>query len=442
MRGRLWLAGAGLALGASTSLAQFPPPAPLPSSSGQPAANGLPGASALPASRGPSMPISRPATAMPRSTSLPGATALPQPSLLPPSMLRDGSVLPVKRVEMPLPHPEQKIPIDAGTVTVKKIGGSWQVWMGPRPFRNLGMDEVGANDVARVVRALHPNEWVAIGSPRPVVEYGLTDGRPTAALGAPKMVVPIDLRSVRVEALQGVWCLKDAANILFNFGVNKADADQALAVIRKYGFNRVGQVGGDIRLPALKYFYVAAEADGARPIPANPLALAAQEMSLNRTGIAVPGVGYMGEMVKIDPRQVEVRRDGYDWVVAAGNELIARFGRDQSAARDTVRFIQDGQYSEFCRPGPPGLTFFLANGQTPSRVPLALHGRRFDAAHLKVAPLGNRWAVTDHGRHLFDVRSAEEGEAAILLVKHYQFNQLCRLGSSPSASLTFLARAR
>jgi hypothetical protein len=346
------------------------------------------------------------------------------------------------RVETPLPQPENKIPIDTGAVTMKKINGSWQVWCGPRPLRNLGADETGAKDVVRLMQDQHPTEWVSIGSPRPIVEYALTNGRPSAGSGLPRNVVPIDLRSVRIEPIKGVWCLRDEANILFNFGLNRADADQALAVVRHYGFNRVGMVGGDPTAPVVTYFFVSLDADGAKPVQANPLVLASQEQNLAHTGIPVPGIGYIGEMIKIDPRKVEVRRDGSDWVVGFGSELLARFGQDQNGARDALRLIQDGQFTEFCKAGPPGVAFFLTNGQTPSRVPLYVQGKRIEMNGLKVMKLGERTAVTDRGRFLFDVRGPEEGEAVIRLMKHFQFDQLCQVGSSPRLNLTFLAKGR
>jgi hypothetical protein len=350
--------------------------------------------------------------------------------------------MPASRVEMPLPRPEDKIFLDPATITAKKINGLWQIWAGPKPIRFVGDDEAGAKDIVSMMRELHPTEWISIGSPRPIIEYGLTNGKPAISAGFPRAVVPIDLRTVKVEAVRGVWCLKDAGNILFNFGLNRADADQALAVIHRYGFNRIGMLGSDVTAPALTYFFVALDADGAKPVPANPFLVTVQENGLARTGIPVPGLGYFGEMIKVDARKVEVRRDGIDWVVAFGNEVLARFGQDQNGARDAQRFIHDSGFTEFCHTGAAGVSFFLVNGQLPTRVPLYVQSRRLDSGGLRASQLGTRWAVTDRGRHLFDVANQAEGEAVILLMKHFQFDQLCQIGSSPRTNLTFLAKGR
>jgi hypothetical protein len=361
--------------------------------------------------------------------------ARPSPTVQP-----DGSVVPAVRVEGPLPREEAKFAIDATTISAKKINDVWQIWMGQRPVRTVGADETGAKDIVRLLQDQRPTDWVAIGSPRPIVEYGLMNGKPCSSTGLPRGVVPIDLASVRLDALRGVWCVRDDANILFNCGLNKADAEQALAVIRKYGFNRIG-ILGDTAAPAMTYFFVALEPEGAKPVK-SPLAAALQEQNLLRTGIPVPGVGYVGEVVKIDWKRADVRREGTEWVLASGNDVIAKFGHDQNAARDSLRMIQDGRFTEFGRVGPDGANFFLANGNVPLRLPLFVQGRRLDLTGLKVTQSAGGWSITERGRHVFDVGSAEEGEAVIRLMKLHGFDQLCRLGTSPKSNLTFLAKGK
>ena len=117
-----------------------------------------------------------------------------------------------------------------------------------------------------------------------------------------KVILPIDLRAARAEAIRGVWCVRDDDNLLLNFGTDKAGADQAVAVIRKYGFNRVGVVGTQAN-PAMSYLFVSLEQE--RPkLLGGPLVFNAQVDALTRTGIPIPGVGFAGEMIKIDPRKV------------------------------------------------------------------------------------------------------------------------------------------
>jgi hypothetical protein len=367
--------------------------------------------------------------------------------------------------EIPLPHPEQKFPIRAMDVTVKRAIGSWQVWAGQKMLGDFGDNETNARDVARVYRDLRPTEWITIGGPKPVVEYGLTNGKPAVtgvalddtgeqnpaapSANAPvitgagaKFVQSIDLKTARIEPIRGVWCVRDDDNILFNFGPNKADAEQTLAVIQKYGFNRIGVVGTPTQ-PAMSFLYVSLEQERANKLVGGQLLVNAQINALTRTGIPVPGVGYVGEMVKIDPRKVEVRKDGTDWVMASGQEVLGRYGPTEWAAREAARTVSDARFTEFCKlGGTSNLTFFLANGKAPIRAPYSTHGRSFNPGALKVEQINQKWAITENRRPLFDVGSPQEGETVVRVIQHYGFDQICNLSPGGTKGVMFLIKNR
>jgi hypothetical protein len=264
--------------------------------------------------------------------------------------------------------------------------------------------------------------------------------RPTATGAGAKVVIPIDLRTVRVEPVRGVWCLRDDNAIHANFGPAKADADQALAVVRRYGFNRVGMVGSPT--PMMTYFFVGPEEAPAQKTALTQLSLQAQIDALNRVGIPVPGVGYVGEMIHFDARTLVVRKDVSDWVVASGTDVLGRYGPTEWAARDAARTIADAHFSEFCKVGSAGLTFFLTDGKAPTRVPLSTQGRRFDPAALKVQQSGDKWVVAENGRPLFDCANADEGETLIRVVRAFGFDQLCHLGPSQRLGVSFFAKGK
>jgi hypothetical protein len=369
--------------------------------------------------------------------------------------------------QVPLPQPENKIPLNGRDVNLKRISSGWQLWAGYRMLRDFGENETAARDALRVYKDLHPTEWVTIGSPNPVVEYALVDGRPPVTAGVAgkedpsgmgkgsggfagpvatgagaSRIVAIDLKSVRVEAVRGVWCLRDDDNLHFNFGPARADAEQALAVVQRYGFNRIGFVGQPI--PVMSYFFIGSEQlmpTKADPGPLARVAVQAQIEGLTRVGIPVPGLGYVGEMVQIDSRKLGVRKDGSEWVVTSGSDVLGRFGPSEWNARDAVRTLSQAHFTEFCKMGSAGITFFLSNGKAPTRVPFSTQGRRFDPGAMKVQQYSGRWAVTDNGRHLFDCASAEEGENIIRVIKHFGFDQLCHAGPNGKTGISFLAKS-
>jgi hypothetical protein len=394
----------------------------------------------------------------------PGSTPLPTPGAYAPGS--PNSI--AKPFEAPFPQPENKFTLNAADVTVKRLAGSWQLWAGQKMLRDFGngdKSEINAQDAARVYRDLRPTEWATIGGPKPVVEYGLVNGRPPMTAGRPaagpdqatvapaggfnyngpavtgagaRTIIPIDMKTVRVEAVRGVWCVRDDNNIHFNFGPNKADAEQTVAVVTRYGFNRVGVVG----TPATMSYLFASNEPPPQQGPFAKAQLQEQINGLTRVGIPVGGVGYVGEMTKFDPRKLEVRKDGAEWVVATGTEVIGRYGQTEWVARDAMRAMQESRFTEFCKVGSAGLTFFLSDGKAPTRVPYAAQGRRFDPNALKVQKLGEKWAVTENARHLLDCANAEEGETLVRVLKHYQFDQLCHLGPTPKLGVSFFAKGR
>lgn len=353
-------------------------------------------------------------------------------------------------------------------VQVKRVVGGWQVWAGQKMLRDIGDNETNARDMARVLRDLHPTEWVTIGRAKPVVEYGLTNGRPVGAAAmadgkaeattevnqtradgpivtgaGAKVILPIDLRTARIEPIRGVWCVRDDNTLFFNFGTDKAGAEQTIAVIRKYGFNRVGMVGSQTQ-PVMSYLFSSLDPNPPKVL-GGQLLFNAQVDALARTGIPIPGVGFTGEMVKVDPKKVEARKEGFEWVVMAGSEVLGSYGQAEWAAREAARTIQDARFTEFCKIGGlSNVTFFLRDGKSPTRAPFNAQGRNFDASSLKVQQINGKWAITEGGgKHLFDVGSQNEGDVVVRVLKAYGFDQIAHLSAAGTkGGITYMVKNR
>jgi len=343
-----------------------------------------------------------------------------------------------------LPQKENGTRFDGSTVTARKFQDGWQVWSGGVMLRDFGNSQPDAEEAVRVLRELRTTEWFVIGQGKPVVEYGLSYGKAHLPTFAPRQTTPFDLASVRVDNVRGVWCLRDDASILINFGRARDDAEQAIAVVRKYGFNRLGVIGNPARMSVLfaqPGLNAAKPGVGAPPAAMNQLARAAQEQALARTGIEVPGAGYVGERLVIDPRKVEIRREKGEYVLAHGPDVLAKFGMSQWSARDAQRVMQDMRVTEFCRFNAD-ITFFLVNGQPPARPPFSVQSTRFDPDRLTVraASAGATGVYDINGRLLYSVASKEEADALVKLLKHYRFDHQCQMGLSGRNGLKFLAK--
>jgi hypothetical protein len=365
-----------------------------------------------------------------------------QPGELPPSILvPPKSNTPAAPLEK-LPREEGRFKIDVNSFQVRRLAESTQLYHAAGVFRDFGKFDREAEDVVRYLRTSRPTEWATIGSPRPIVEYGLRDGEPTKWNPTPRWSTPIDFPSVRSQNVRGAWVVRDDANILLNFGLQREEAEQATAVIRRYGFNRIGMIGYPTAV--FTYFYLTSEvADKKTGIDANAmLNAAAQEQMLQRTGLAIPGAGFVGEKLSFDPRKVEVRKERGEFVLAHGTDTIGKFGVNDWVARDALRLIQDCRFTEYCTFGGAGVSFFLVNGRAPTRVPFFAQGLRFEAKSLKVRTAeAGKWGLFEpSGRMIFTAVSQLEGEQLLKVIQYFQFDTLCTVGGTASnPGLRFLA---
>jgi len=336
-----------------------------------------------------------------------------------------------------LPQTENLQKIDGSAIIVRRYANVTQIWSGSKLLKDLGNSGTDAEEIVKAMRELRPTEWGGIGEPgRAIVEYGLTKGEPFSPTYAPKELLNIDMKTVRAEQVRGAWVTRDDQTIVLNFGARKDDAEQAAAVVQKYGFNRLGRVG------TFQFFYAQG---GTAPVPppgSSALLTALQEQSLTRTGIDVPGVGFVGERVVLDPKRIEIRKERGEYSVVHGTDVIAHCGASEWAARDTLKLMQELRFTEFCRFNAD-ITFFLVNGQAPNRVPFGIQSSRFDLAALKVRnSTGGQWGIYEgNGRIVFTVGSEKEAEQLLKLLKHYRFDQTCQVGMSSRTGLKFLGKS-
>src|SRR5438093_883132 len=85
-------------------------------------------------------------------------------------------------------------------------------------FSPVGNRQTEGRESLRILRELAVNQHGTIGSPKPVLEYWLANGKAPQAFGTGMRLLPIDRSSLRVEEIQGQWCLRDAQRLFFTFG--------------------------------------------------------------------------------------------------------------------------------------------------------------------------------------------------------------------------------
>jgi hypothetical protein len=342
-----------------------------------------------------------------------------------------------------LPMAENLAKWDVYSLRTQKNFERWEITNGKTVLRDFGKDQAAAEDYIKAMRDMRPTQWGRLGTDRVVVEYGLFNDEAQKPSFSPKVSVDIDAAALRVESVRGVWVLRDDQNILLNFGNSRDDAEMTYAVIRKYGFNRLGQVG--TTSGGLTYLFAQDAGSKGKALAmhnqVSALQAAYQESALNRTGIDAGKNLNVGERIVIDSKALEIRREKGDYVLACGTDILANFGASEWSARDGLKLVQEQRFTEYCKFNKD-VCFFLCNGNAPTKVPFSVQSTRFDTGLLKVRKgVGDKYAVYEgSGRQLFACDTEKEAEQLMQVLQHYGFDQKCQLGLSGSSALKFLAK--
>lgn len=373
-------------------------------------------------------------------------------------------------------RPENLVSFDYQQAELRWIDQRWQLLAGGVWLKDFGRREADARAALRIIQSLRLTQRGTVGKPLPVMEYWLADGQaPEGFVGAGR-VESLDLHSLRVEEVEGQWALRDNRHRLFAFGPHRDEADQALAVIRKYGFTHVGVIGP--ATPTMIYF-LANDRGLSRNRYVSPAELKAGALSGRKPGQdnAPPASGTdphgaaqdgappaapselkgqagkdkthlaksVPERVAFDYRQVQLRRDDKEWKLVFGSYVFANFGDDRYAAQQALSLFQYYHFTEQMLIGRPVPTFsyFLVAGQPPRGLKFGLSADGFTPESVVVRQLGKQWMVCENERPLVNFGDSEEDARQLaLVIQRYRFDHLCRIGNGPGRSLTFLVRAR
>jgi hypothetical protein len=331
---------------------------------------------------------------------------------------------------------EPLVPFDAASIDVRFQGGRW-VWTdGRSELRDFGPHQAEARAALQMARELRPTHYGAIGAPRPALEYWLTDGKAPAGILSQREVVPFEPDQLRVEQLNGVWVLRDPAQVLCNFGANADDAQRALAVCQRYGFNQIGLIGRPSPVMAVLLF------DANRAGLDRTRLTAQQAKPLPREALHVPNLGWVGELVTFDARRLEVARRGSAWVLRVEGWELAAFGLNEMDAHLAARTLQDLRINQYCRLGPSGFGFFLTYNRAPAGVPLGLRVTALRRDRLDVREVNGSWVIADGPVVLYEFGPhAQDAQQALNVIRHFGFDAVCRVGHGPRA-LSFLLKSR
>jgi hypothetical protein len=383
---------------------------------------------------------------------------------------------------------ENLVSFDAREARVAWLENRWQIVVGERVLKDFGRRETEARQALRLIQDLGLTQRGTVGAPAPVMEYWLCGGQGPKGQPSGLRVVSIDLPSLRVERIQAQWCLRDGLRVLYNFGVRPQEARRALAIVRKYAFNRIAVLGQAVPsmtvllcgtdawgtsqplAPARGHGQAARPAQGTNPPEKTMSSLVTPALpplqegggglhhfhAVNfkgqpgagrpgATAPSLPGWDEQGEWVPFDWRQVQLRQQDGVWKLTAGSLVLASFGDDVEAARLALAAVRHYPLTEQCRIGGPEPVFcyYLSNGQPPRGLMFGLGGQAFRPDRLSVESLGRTWALCEGQKVLLMLGEQPEDARQLLeVIRRQQFDRLVRLGAPQGPGMWLLVRVR
>lgn len=335
---------------------------------------------------------------------------------------------------------EKLIRFDPTKLSVRKIENRFVLVAEEKELKDFGLDGKAADLALKLLRdEMQVNQYAKIIDSQPPLEYWLKDGEAPRKTVKLSNFIPFDLNSLKIEKSFGVWMLRDRKQMLFSFGNNKAAADDALAICKKYRFNQFGYVGTGI--PTMTYFMIDPfQGVAQKSSDPNPLEML---QSADRLGLILPEIGLVGPRLQVDSRRIEMVQGSDSWQVRYGTEVFGSFGKDDVTARRAMRLLQDYRVTEYVKIGKIGFPLFLNFGQPLVKVPLGFHSIHFKPNELNVKELNGKWYVIHVGAPLIEAGNTEE-EAILLMkvIQFYRFDRLLIVGNTLSGAMRVLLRDR
>ncbi|RPI77678.1 MAG: hypothetical protein EHM45_08230, partial [Desulfobacteraceae bacterium] len=151
----------------------------------------------------------------------------------------------------PGPVSEDCLSFNPATTAVQQIGNDWKIVDGSQWMFSFGANKTEAEKALAIIKHYRMNESCFVGRPDPSFTYLKVGGVAPAGAFAGEDCIAFNPAALEVKQLSGDWKIVQGNNWLFSFGSKKAEADQALAIIKKYGFTKTCYVGRPN--PSFKY---------------------------------------------------------------------------------------------------------------------------------------------------------------------------------------------
>ena len=135
---------------------------------------------------------------------------------------------------------EDLIPFNPATAQAQQIDGSWKVVTdGNHWLLDFGSSAESARKAVAVIAHYGPNAVGYVGRPNPGMEYYLVNGAAPAGPCDGEDAIPFNPANVEAKCIQNSWKVVDGEHWMLDFGDGRQQAEEALGIIKKYGFTHI-----------------------------------------------------------------------------------------------------------------------------------------------------------------------------------------------------------
>ncbi len=165
----------------------------------------------------------------------PGILPIPQPGQAVP-MPKDMGMPQSPLNGLPEAAQERCVSFDPTKATIQQVQSAWSVVDGPNRLFSFGIDKIEAENSLAIIKYYQLNKSCFVGGPRPSFHYMLAGNTAPSGPFKGEDCLSFNPVTTNVQQIKGNWKVGDGDRALFDFGTNKTAADNALAIIKKYGF--------------------------------------------------------------------------------------------------------------------------------------------------------------------------------------------------------------
>ena len=126
-----------------------------------------------------------------------------------------------------------------GNLRVVNIGGRWKIVDGSHWVGDFGANRAAAEQGLAIIRRYGFTMQCFVARPNPPMTYWRRGANvPSLATGPGEDCNNVNPANVQARFVSGAWKVVDGNSWLLHFGSNRAGAEQAAALIRRYNMNR------------------------------------------------------------------------------------------------------------------------------------------------------------------------------------------------------------